>query len=102
MFNFDDAQYISVHDNRCAMDFIGESNINYAEVSRSTESMTVGLVTLGDTNAIFINQRQNYHIPGVADDIDSISYRSGFKGWMYRRDFNEKLRENKSITKDFY
>ena len=107
VFNLDETHFIIDHDNGRALGFLGESTVNYAEVSNGTEGFTVVPLVRGGVNAciesvfvVFKNQNANYPIMGVPDDLENISYRTGKKGWMDRRVFREMIEEPRFISED--
>lgn len=50
----------------------------------------------------FQNASGNYPIRNCPDNVPGISYRSGPKGWMDQRVFNEMLQEPRFIKRDVY
>ena len=94
-------------DNERALGFLGESSINYAEVSNGSDSFTVVPIVRGGANSriesimvVFKNAQSNHPIQGVPDELENVAYRSGPKGWMDRRVFNECFQEDRFIQAD--
>lgn len=107
IFNRDESHFVIDMDNERSFGFLGESSINYAELSNGSDSFTVVPIVRGDVNAciesimvIFKNAHSNHLIQGVSDELNNVAYRSGPKGWMDRRVFNECFQVERFIQAD--
>lgn len=92
--NYDETHMMIDMDNGCVLDFQGEKNVTYAEVSSGRDCFTVCFRISGRNGGriekpvvIFQNPNSNYPINGIADDIEGVTYRSSPTGWMSQQLF---------------
>jgi len=107
--NRDETHFVVNVDNGRTLSFIGCDKVRYADVSSGGEGMTMVVRVTWGRNAsieapfiVFKNQKRNYPIRGVPDDVPGVSYRTGPRGWMDREVFVQWLHEPRAIKKDTY
>jgi hypothetical protein len=102
--NGDETHFCINLDNGRTLGFIGDEHVKYADVVSGGIGMTMILRITGGKNAyirppfmIFQNSNCSYPMRNLPDNIPCVSYRTGPRGWMYRRFMAEMLAERRAI-----
>eukprot|EP00173_Palmaria_palmata_P001297 Plantae.Rhodophyta-Palmaria_palmata.ctg17089.p1 GENE.Plantae.Rhodophyta-Palmaria_palmata.ctg17089~~Plantae.Rhodophyta-Palmaria_palmata.ctg17089.p1 ORF type:complete len:127 (-),score=10.16 Plantae.Rhodophyta-Palmaria_palmata.ctg17089:2-382(-) len=94
-------------DSKKTLKAAGSEHAKYYEVVSGGEKITMMVRVSGGRSGvveppfmIFQNQKRNYPIQGVPDDVTGISYRTGPKGWMDKRVMAQMLTEIRFLKRD--
>lgn len=106
-FNMDETAFHVNMDDSKTLDWRGVLACKYHDVTSGGQNFTMMVNVSGGRRGtiepcflVFQNASCNYPTRKCPDDIPGVSYRTGPKGWMDRRVFNEMLQEPRFIRKD--
>lgn len=105
IFNADETHFCINLDDGHTLAMKGDKEVKYSDVVSGDMGMTM-MVTLGGGSKprfeipmmIFQNDRCSHPIQGVPDTVPGVCYRSGPKGWMDTRVFEEWLDERRILA----
>lgn len=104
--NSNEAHFVVNYDNGKTLGFWEDSEVRYADVVSGGEGMTMMVRLTGGSSSflaspfmILQEEKGNYPIRSLPDDIPGVSYRTGPRGWIDRRVMVEWLRETRNIRK---
>ena len=90
--NMDENHFVINCDNGPTLNFCGDTEVRYGDVVSCDYGMTMMVYITGISRAridapmmIFQDTRRSYHINDIPDDVPGASYRSGPKGWNYKK-----------------
>ncbi|CDF38688.1 unnamed protein product [Chondrus crispus] len=101
--NDDETQFVFNMDSGRTIGLRGDENVKYAYVVSGDERITMMVRITGGPHAciapmlVFKNENCSYPIRAVPDTVPGVCYRSGKKGWMDNRVFQEWLSEPRAI-----
>ena len=100
---------VNIDNGLTLLGFGGDTIIKYAEVFFGKNSMTMVIrISRGQQSMIkiamiiFTNVNSNYPICSLEDNIPSVSYRIGPKGWMDQALFPKKFAEHRSFQANMH
>lgn len=105
LFNADETHFSVNLDDGHTLAMKGDKNVKYSDVVSGDMGMTMMVMLGGGSKPrfeipmiIFQNYRCSYPIQGIADNVPGVCYRSGPKGWMDTRVFEEWLSEKRIMS----
>lgn len=91
-------------DNGKTLDFSGDTEVRYADVTSGGEVITMLMCLCGGASArietplpIFMNNNPSYPIRRVPDDVPGVAYRTGPNDWMDNNNMLRWLRDPRVI-----
>ena len=109
MENVDVTHFVVNLDNSWTLRFRGDTNVKYAKVVSGGDSMTMVIRISGGRRSIieasmliFTNSGIDYPIRGLEDNIPTVCYRTGPKGWMDQALFAEFFDEPCAFKVDIH